>query len=148
MREKFKQIPSALQREILFRLIAGFISLFLFFAILISFLDVYFSLPCLILATFLIVNGGLLFYNCCKGRYITVQGVCSDIETKGFRKKVKAFKMQFEEMVLKIPVHQRIRHLHTGNTVTVYLSSKAPVYEKDNILFICSYHAIDIQKEV
>lgn len=148
MREKFKQIPSALQRQILFRLIAGFTSLLLFFVILMSFSDVYFSLPCLILAAFLIVNGSLLFYNCSKGRYIIVQGVCSDIETKGFRKKVKAFYMEFEEMVLKIPVRQRIRHLHTGNTVTVYLSSKTPVYEKDNILFICSYHAIDIQKEV
>lgn len=100
--------------EILFRLIAGITSLLLFFVILMFFSDVYFSLPCLILAAFLIVNGSLLFYNCCKGRYIIVQGVCSDIETKGFRKKIKAFNIEFEEMVVKHSVPQRIRHLHTA----------------------------------
>lgn len=148
MREKFQSLPAALQRQVLLRLGIGCASFLLFFVILFISWDIYLCIPCVILSSFLIVNGGCLFYNCIKGAYVVVQGVCSEIETRGILKKVKAFYMASEEKLLKIPVRQRIKNLRTGDTVTVYMSNKTPIYESGNLFTICSYHALDIRKEV
>lgn len=148
MREKLQSLPAALRRQILFRLCLGSAALLLFFVILLSSWDIYLCIPCLILSTFLIVNGGWLLYNCIKGAYVTVQGVCFEIETKGILKRVKAFYLSSEDRQLKVPARQRIRNLRCGDTVTVYMSNKTPVYESGNIYTICSYHALDIRKEV
>lgn len=148
MREKFRQIPGALQRQILQRFTFGGIAFFLFLIVLFSFWDIYFSLSCLLLAGFMIASGSWLLYNCCKGSYITVRGKCTELETRGFRKKAKAFYMAVEENRVKIPIRRRMKQLRTGDTVTVYLSPKAPIYEKDSVLLVCDYHAIDIQREV
>lgn len=148
MRERLQSLPAALQRQILLRLGIGSASFLLFFVILFISWDLYLCIPCLILSVFLIVNGGCLFYNSIKENYVVVQGVCSEIEIKGILKKVKAFYISFEDKLLKIPVRQSIKKLRTGDTVTVYMSNKTPIYEDGNLFTICSYYALDIRKEV
>lgn len=148
MREKLQSLPAALRRQILLRLSVGSASLLLFFVILFLSWDIYFCIPCLVLSAFLIVNSGYLFYNYIKGFYVAVQGVCSEIETKGIFKRVKAIYIAADEKLLKIPIRQSIKKLRMGDTVTVYMSEKAPIYEDGNVFAICSYHALDIRKEV
>lgn len=148
MGEKLQGLPAALQRQILLRLGIGVVSFLLFFVILFLSWDIYLCIPCLILSAFLIVNGGSLFYNCIKGTYVVVQGVCSEIETKGIYKKVKAIYIAADGKQLKIPVRQRIKKLRAGDTVTVYMSNRTPIYEDGNVFTVCSYHALDIRKEV
>ena len=90
MREKFKSIPFPLQKQIISRLAAGLLFVFLFLVILFCFWDVYLFLPCVFFAVFLIVNAILLFYNSYKGNYVSVEGICEHIETTGLRKRIKA----------------------------------------------------------
>ena len=95
----------------------------------------------------MIVNGGLLFYNGTEGNFISVRGVCRQIETTGIRKRIRNLYIDTEPYILKLPVRQRIRNLDKGDTIIVYLSEKTPVYEQDNGYMICSYYALEIRKE-
>ena len=129
MKDKFKHLPDALQKQVVLRLAigAGFFVLFLVVQFCMG--DIYFSLPCVVFGGVMIVNGGLLFYNSTKGNFISVRGVCRQIETTGIRKRVRNLYIDTEPYILK------------------YLSEKTPVYEQDNGYMICSYYALEIRKE-
>lgn len=148
MKDKFKQLPDALQRQIVFRLAIGVGFLVLFLILQFCLGDIYFSLPCVLFGSVIIVNGGLLLYNSTKGNFISVQGVCSQVETIGIRKRIKNIYIDTEMHTIKMPVRHRIRSLNKGDTVIVYLSEKTPVYEQEHGYMICSYYALEIRKEV
>lgn len=148
MRDKFKQLPEVLQRQVLIRFIGGIVFLFLFIVIQICFADIYFSLPCLIFGGVVIVNGGWLLYNSLQGNYLSVQGVCEQIETTGIRKRVKSICVRIDKNMLHIPVKRKAKGITQGDTVVLYLSEKTPVYEKDDGYMICSYYALEIKKGV
>ena len=95
----------------------------------------------------MIVNGCLLLYNSNKGNFISVRGVCRQIETTGIRKRIRNVYIDTEPYTLKLPVRQRIKNLNKGDTVIVYLSEKTPVYEQGDGYMICSYYALEIRKE-
>lgn len=146
MKEKFKQIPEVLQRQIMFRFAAGVLFLILFAVILFCFRDYYLYLPCLFFAGFMIVNGGFLFYNSIIGNYICVQGVCEQVDVTGLRKRVKSIYVDLEQNTLRIMIKHRIKRIAIGDTIIVYLSEKTPVYEQHDGYMICSYYAIEIKK--
>ena len=70
----------------------------------------------------MIVNGGLLLYNSTEGNFISVRGVCRQVEAAGIRKRIKNIYIDTEPYTLKLPVRQRIRNLNMGDTIIVYLS--------------------------
>lgn len=148
MRDKFKQLPEVLQRQVLIRFIGGVVFLFLFVVIQICFVDIYFSLPCLLFGGVMIVNGSWLLYNSLQGNYLCVQGVCEQIETAGLRKRVKSICISIDKNMLHIPVKRKARGITQGDTVVLYLSDKTPVYEKDGGYMICSYYALETKKGV
>ena len=82
MKNEFRRIPEAMQRQVVLRLAVGAGFLFLFLVLQICLGDICFSLPCLLFGGGMIVNGGLLFYNGIKGNFIRIQGICRQIETK------------------------------------------------------------------
>lgn len=147
MREQFEKLPKAIQKQVIIRLAGGSVFLFLFFVILVCFRDLYFGLPCLILSVFLFVNGGWLFYNGVSGNYVCVEGICEEIEKFGIRKRIRSIRIALEQNSLKIPIRQRMKTLAVGDTVTVYVSDKMPVYEHEDGYMICSYYALEIKKE-
>lgn len=147
MKDKFKHLPDALQKQVVLRLAIGTGFFVLFLVVQFCMGDIYFSLPCVVFGGVMIVNGGLLFYNSTKGNFISVRGVCRQIETTGIRKRVRNLYIDTEPYILKLPVRQRIRNLDKGDTIIVYLSEKTPVYEQDNGYMICSYYALEIRKE-
>ena len=67
MKERFKQLPEALQRQVMIRAVGGIVFLILFIVIQLSFGDIYLSLPCLLFGLVTIVNGGRLLYNSLSG---------------------------------------------------------------------------------
>ena len=145
MKEKFQQLPSVLQKQLITRMTFGTIILILTMVILFFTWDLFLFLPSMLLSVYIITNSCILLFRYIKENYITVQGVCFEIETKGIRKRIKSFYMTSEKKTLRIPIWQRIRHLRTGDTVIIYLSEKAPIYECDSIFTICSYYALHIQ---
>ena len=147
MKKQFEKLPKAIQKQVIIRFAGGAIFLFLFFVILACFRDLYSCLPCLIISVFLFVNGGGLFYNGVSGNYVCVAGVCEEIEKFGIRKRIRSIRIVFEQSKLKIPIRQRMKTLAVGDTVIVYVSDKTPVYEYEDGYMICSYYALEIEKE-
>ena len=139
MKERFYELPAPLQKQIAIRIVGGAVFLLLFVIILLGFRDFYFSLPCLLLSGFLLINGIRLCYN-------SFAGNCEKIETVGLRKRTKGIWVQLEGNVVKIPIRQRMKVLSIGDTVIIYLSDKTPVYEHEGNYMICSYYALGIEK--
>lgn len=147
MRAQFNKLPKIIQNQIIIRIAAGIVFFVLFFIILICFLDKYFYLPCLLFSAFLLVNGGVLFYNCVSGNYISIEGVCESVEKFGIRRRIRSISIRVDNNKVKIPIRQRMKSLSVGDTVIAYVSDKTPVYEHDAGYMICSYYALEIKKE-
>lgn len=149
MREKFRQLPKVLQLQILRRFAVAVVFVIAFFITLFGFWDIYLFLPCLLFAGFFIVNALRLFYTCIRGDYISVSGTCVQVETTAIRKRVKSLTLEYEEEVprlLTVSIHERIKRLSVGDTVTIYLSEKTPVYSRDGAYLIYGYYAVEIRK--
>ena len=132
MKEKFKTLPEALQWQILSRFAGGAGFFLLFIVIMIFYRNVYLWLPSLFFMVMLIVSGAILFYNSIKGNYVSVSGVCENIEVTGIRRRVKRITLKLEENSLTVSIKHRIKKLKTGDTVIVYLSEKTQVYPQDS----------------
>lgn len=148
MKEKFKSLPEALQWQILSRFagVVGF--LLLFIVIVIFYRNVYLWLPSLFFMAVLIVSGSVLLYNSLNGNYVSVAGVCENIEVTGIRRRVKRITLKLEENSLTISVRHKIKKLKLGDTVIVYLSVKAPVYPQDDGYVVFNYYAMEVRKGV
>lgn len=148
MKERFKALPEVLQWQIISRFAGATGFLLLFTVIMIFYRNVYLWLPSLVFMALLIVNGVFLLYNSLNGNYVSVSGVCENIEVTGLRKRVKSITLKLEENSLKISVRHKIKKLKLGDTVIVYLSVKAPVYTQDNEYVVFNYYAMEVRNEV
>ena len=136
MKERFKQLPEPLQQQVIRRFAVTIVFVLLFFITLFGFWDVCLFLPCLLFAGFFIVNALRLFYTCIRGDYISVSGTCVQVETTAIRKRVKSLMLEYEEEVprlLTVSIHERIKRLNVGDTVTIYLSEKTPVCRRSRL---------------
>lgn len=143
MKEKFARIPEPLRRQILFRMGIGLVSVILLITALLVGGDWRFCVPCMALAVFFLGGGTLLFFRGADGRYVIIEGVCTEIERSAVRRRLKSFSLQGERSPIRIMnQRQRIRGLAVGDTLTVYVSEKALVYEMDGCKIVNSYIAL------
>lgn len=142
MKELFKSIPKPLQKEIFLRLVGMILGIFLFILFLILYKDWRFWLPCVILSVMCLVSAGTLFFRCVCGKYVVVEGVCTDIDKSLLRKRVKAIYIRNDQFSIKIVNAKRIRNLSIGDTVTVYVADNSAVYDVDGMKVICYYLAM------
>ena len=147
MSNQFKDVPAALQKQVILRLGLGILALILSVIVPVYYHSLYFSLPCFLLFAVLFAYGGILFYNCIKKRYLVLQGVCVDVLTPRVRRRIKPVTLMINEKNLKLPIQKRVQTIKEGDTVTVYLSENAPVYEDDGSYIIYSYYALEVRKE-
>ena len=148
MKERFKALPEALQWQIISRFAGGVGFLLLFIVIVIFYRSLYLWLPSLFFMILLIVSGIFLLYNSLRGNYVSVAGVCENIEVTCIRRRVKSITLKLEENSLKISVRHRIKRLKLGDTVIVYLSVKAPVYPQDDGYVVLNYYAMEVRNGV
>lgn len=143
MKEKFARIPEPLRIQILFRLGIGVVSAILLITALLIGGDWRFCIPCAALAVFFLGGGVLLFFRGTDGRYVVIEGVCTEIERSTLRRRLKSFSLQGKQFPIRIMnQRQRIRGLAVGDTLTVYVSEKALVYEMDGCRIVNSYIAL------
>lgn len=147
MKDKFNKIPVALQKQIILRFGMGILVFFLFIIVSIYYRNLYFSLPCFLLSFVLFAYGIFLFYNCIENKYLMLEGTCVEVLTKRVRKKIKSIILMVDGKNLKLPIQKRVQTIKEGDTVTVYLSENAPVYEDDGNYIIYSYYALEVRKE-
>lgn len=148
MKDKFRQLPAALQKQVLIRWVLGTIALILFVIVLIYTKEFSFGLPCIVLSAFMIVNSAQLLYNCIKGKFVVIEGVCEEVDKTAIRKRVKSISMKIEDRVVTLPVRYRIKAPSEGDEITVYLSNNAPVYDKDGGYHIYNFYAMEINRKV
>lgn len=142
MKELFKSIPKPLQKEIFLRLVGMILGIFLFILFLILYKDWRFWLPCVILSVMCLASAGTLFFRCVYGKYVVVEGVCTDIDKTLIRKRVKAIHIRNDQFSIKIVNAKRIRNLSIGDTVIVYVAENSAVYDVDGVKVICYYLAM------
>lgn len=148
MKKIFQSLPSPIQKQVILRLGGGLLFMILFIIMLIMSRDFTMSLPALVVAVFLFINVGVILYTFLKGKYISVEGTCLRLDTTEIRKRAKALYIAVDEGVVKIQLKHKIPKAEIGNRIIVYLSEKAPVYEKDDILILNNYYSIEIRKDI
>lgn len=146
MFRKLKDLPSAIQKIVLIRIILGTIALTLSIVFIIFLRDFILTLPGLALTLFFYINAGLIFYDGTHNRIITVKGVCIEIERTKFRKAAKHILIAVGDKLVKLTVKRRLGRLSEGDDVVLYLSHKTAVYEYDGMLHICEYHTLEVQR--
>ncbi len=146
MKEKWIKMPKALQRQVLFRFGGGGLFLMILLFLMTGSRDLYLLLPCVLCMIWLAGSGFWLFLQAAGGNYMCLQGQCIRIDTSGLRKRVRAVHLALEQGTVKIPVRYRISKLSEGDTVSIYLAEKTPVFERDDTYIISSYYAMEIQR--
>lgn len=142
MKEQFKYIPKPLQKQILIRIAGAILGLFLFILVLIFYKDWRFWIPCVILSVMCLASAGTLFYRCVFGKYVVVEGVCTDIDKTLIRRRIKAIYIRNDNFSIKIVNAKRIKNLSIGDIVTVYVADNSAVYDVDGMKVICYYLAM------
>ena len=89
-----------------------------------------------------LASAGTLFYRCVFGKYVVVDGVCTDIDKTLFRRRIKAIYIRNDQFSIKIVNAKRIRNLSIGDTVTVYIADNSAVYDVDGMKVVCYYLAM------
>ena len=143
MKERFKRLPEALQKQVLYRLGAGMLFLLSAILILIFFGDIYLLLPALCFAVFFILNGLWVFFEIDAGKYVVVEGRCTGIERTPLRKRIKNIYMETGNITVKVIVKQRMKQLAVGDSIKVYVFEKTPVYDQEQCKLLCSYLALE-----
>lgn len=146
MREKLDKIPFALRKQVTTQSAIGVFCLLLSLWIFLLERHVLVCFPCVTVAVVLIINSMILLYRSLTETYLCLEGVCSHIETVGFRKRIQSVCLSLEQGTLRIPVHRRFQNLTVGDELAIYLSVKAPVYEQDGDFVVCSYYALERRK--
>lgn len=145
MKNKFKSLAAVLQRQIITRGILGTLFLILFVILICVTKDFILSFPCIVLSAYLLINAGMVLYNCLTDKVITVTGTCVEIEHSKIFKRVKAVYIQTEDKEIRVTVRKKLRRLTIGVTMNLYLPEKAQIYERDGRFATGSYYAVEIK---
>lgn len=144
MKETFRNIPSPLQKVILIRFGASGAALFMLICIMLLKGHWQFLIPCLAVSIVFSVSGLQLLADCSEKKYITIRGVCSEVERTGLRKRIKSICLKQGEVAIRLPHPDYFsRTLSSGDSIVVYVASNAPVYEVDGYQVICNTLAIE-----
>ena len=143
MKQSLNQIPGPLRKVILFRFITCGAALLMLCWVLLILRDWKFAIPCLAVAIVFFVAGLQLLADCTENKYITLKGICTEVERTGFSKRIKSICMKCGELSVWLPNPECYRKtLKTGDHVEIYVSCNTPVYEVDGYQVICNTLAI------
>ena len=148
MKEKFLSIPEILRKQILLRLGGAGVGLSMMFIVLAYRGDWRFLIPCIALTLFCFAVSASLYDRCLQGKYVVVEGTCTEIERTPLRRRIKALYLRNEQHNVKLVGVRRIKNLIVGDSVTVYVADDAAVYEIDGYQVVCNYLALEKSPKV
>lgn len=146
MRDKFKAIPAALQRQILWRGLMG--CAFLIFSLMFLLLghDALLVLPGVGFMLLSLGSAVWLFHVADKKRYVVVEGVCTEVTKSILFKRVKTVTLEADGKTLRIQLKQHNRSYHAGARLRLYMQENAKVYEREGVLLIYDYILIEQER--
>ena len=144
MKDKFRQFPQVLQKQILIRLTAGIVSLMMLVIILLYRGGLELMFPCIGFSAVFFISALQLYARCDEKNYVVIRGTCTEIEKTRLRRKVKDIYVKEDQFTVRIvrPT-MKLRSLNVGDRITIYLADNAPVYEMDGCKVICNTLAVE-----
>ena len=143
MMQEFKRVPEPLQKQITLRLGLSMLFLILLIVMLIADQEVYLILPGAGLTLFFAASAFALFRRAVLGEYVVVSGTCTEAGNTLLKRKVKYIIMDTGDQTVRVSLGQRRKRFAVGMTLDLYLAANAPVYEKDGMLRVFSYLAME-----
>ena len=144
MKNKFRQFPQVLQKQILIRLTAGIVSLLMLVIILLYRGGIELMFPCIGFSSVFFISALQLYARCDEKNYVVIKGICTEIEKTGLRRKVKDIYVKEDQFTVRIVrPSMKLRSLNVGDRITIYLADNAPVYEMDGCKVICNTLAVE-----
>lgn len=144
MKDKFRQFPQVLQKQILIRLTAGIVSLLMLVIILLYRGGIELMFPCIGFSSVFFISALQLYARCDEKNYVVIKGICTEIEKTGLRRKVKDIYVKEDQFTVRIVrPSMKLRSLNVGDRITIYLADNAPVYEMDGYKVICNTLAVE-----
>ena len=144
MKNKFRQFPQVLQKQILIRLTAGIVSLLMLVIILLYRGGIELMFPCIGFSSVFFISALQLYARCDEKNYVVIKGTCMEIEKTGLRRKVKDIYVKEDQFTVRIVrPSMKLRSLNVGDRITIYLADNAPVYEMDGCKVICNTLAVE-----
>lgn len=147
-KSKIKQLPDALQKQFWLRILSGAFFLIAFVIAWAISGELYICLTLLLISLYLIVNGIFLVYNCLKGKYLCIVGICVNYEQSKFFRKVKYIFVEAEGFTLKLPFRKPFFRVTVGDQITLYLSVNMPLCQNRGVYLINSYYAVTIERGI
>ena len=146
MKEKLRELPIAIQKQVIIRYGAAAVSLILLVVSLLIAEDPYLPISLALICVFFLFSASQLLYLALSGHLIEISGECIKVERTPIRRRPKALYLQIESQVVRLQITGKQRDVDAGDQVTVYVSDNAPVYENEGCQQLSGYLAISIQR--
>ena len=143
MKEKFKQLPEILQKQIIFRIAAGAVSLLAFFIVLALYRNLFLCLSFVFFAIVFFCSGIFLLFRVVNGKYITIEGRCTRIDKSFLRKRNKSIYIESVPHKIKLNLRQKLKNISQGDDVVVYVLESTSVYQEEGYEILSGYLAIE-----
>ena len=146
MKNKFKQIPESLQREILKRISLAGLIVIISIVLILTTKDWILCVPCFFICLYLIISAITLYINSANGKIICITGICIEIERSWLKRSGKSISLNVDGKCVKLPFKHRIKGVQEGSKVTVYMNEKTKVYNNQFGFVICDYYILEVEK--
>ena len=144
MKEKWKDAPNALKKQIYKRMSVGLLLLVLGIITWSVSKDFIFAVPCFVGMIFFVLNGFQVLMATLFGKYVVLSGVCERLEQTRIFKRAKAVYLSTEYGTVKVAIRRNMRRLQIGSQLRCFISVKASVYQYDGVQVVSDYYAIEI----
>ena len=141
----FAAIPEPLQKQVYIRLGFTVIFLLLFVLVLSMGFDWLTVIPFIVLSLFSLYSAWHLFRSALKGEYVVIEGICVDANVTAIRKKTKSVILKTDEHTVQVMIRQRQKKIPKGVELAIYVAKKTQVFEKDGMMVLHSYIALEIK---
>lgn len=142
MKDIFLTFPEPLRKQILLQCAGGGFGIAMFLILLVYGRDWYFLFPCAALVIVSLSGATSLYDRCRQERYVTIEAACTEITRTPFRRRIKSLYLRSEQYTTKLVGVRNICGLAVGDTLTLYVSDNAAIYEMDGSMILCSYLAL------
>lgn len=142
MKDIFLTFPEPLRKQILLQCAGGGFGIAMFLILLVYGCDWYFLFPCAALVIVSLSGATSLYDRCRQERYVTIEAACTEITRTPFRRRIKSLYLRSEQYTIKLVGVRNICGLAVGDTLTLYVSDNAAIYEMDGSMILCSYLAL------
>lgn len=145
MKKFFQKLPPVLRKQILIRFGTAVFGLLTAALFTFWFRDFVLCVPFLLFALVSGSAGAALLIRMLQGGFVRVEGICTQVERTGVRRRAKAIVLSTGEHTVKIYLRGKLESM-PGDHITAYLADNMPVYQRDGYEVVNGYLAIDIIK--